>query len=495
MFAKYMGSEPKPLFDRKISNDLITRHATNGWRNRKDFATFLHDLEPSRTQHAWECAISRWVIKDSTNKVVYLQDEELHIKLPVSTAKTWYDGSKDVYLTFLKVATTILKVKGTKHRMMKKAYSNQFNTTGSEQMSIKDMAIEFEMPVAWMQEYVRNNKWSHAMSIFTDEEISELDEDALEQLAFEEKKKSIDFLLKRKMRRKVENDAMKMQQLDVTLLNEFRELVSTTKITIPRKKRLPKDSNLSVVISPTDLHYGKYGWEDEVGETYTMDEAKHRLMDRTQNLIDRLPAIPERIFVTAGSDWFHVDNEDGTTTQGTAQDRDGSPAKILMGGCRLAREHIDMLAGIAPVTVVFMRGNHDRHTSLALMMYLDAVYENTEQVTVINSPKLRQYIQWGNNLLGFTHGDGAKSIDLPALMSTEAREQWAESRHHTWFHGHLHHIKTTEKHDCMIIQLPSLAGHDRWHYRKGYVMARPGIYAHLLDKDLGVVGNIFAPVV
>ena len=94
----------------------------------------------------------------------------------------------------------------------------------------------------------------------------------------------------------------------------------------------------------------------------------------------------------------------------------GSPAQILMQGCKLAREHIDMLRAVCPVEVVFMRGNHDRHSALALMMYLDAVYEDTDEVQVICDPKTRQYLNYGNNLLGFTHGDGVKGNDLPALM-------------------------------------------------------------------------------
>ena len=48
---------------------------------------------------------------------------------------------------------------------------------------------------------------------------------------------------------------------------------------------------------------------------------------------------------------------------------------------------------------------------------------------------------------------------------------------------------------AMILQLPSLAGHDRWHYNKGYTMNKAGLCAHLVDEKLGVVGSLFAPVV
>ena len=40
------------------------------------------------------------------------------------------------------------------------------------------------------------------------------------------------------------------------------------------------------------------------------------------------------------------------------------------------------------------------------------------------SPKLRQYITWGNNLLGFTHGDGVRGMIYLLLMATEQRKGW-----------------------------------------------------------------------
>ena len=177
------------------------------------------------------------------------------------------------------------------------------------------------------------------------------------------------------------------------------------------------------------------------------------------------------------------------------QDMSTTPTQIFLDGCLLAREHIELLRAVCPIEVVFMRGNHDRHMALALMMYLNAVYENIDDVNVICDPSLRQYISWGNNLLGFTHGDGVKGADLPLLMASEERRSWGLCEHHTWFHGHLHHQKLTEKGGTTIVQLPSLAGNDRWTFSKGYTDARPGICAHLLDKDLGLIGNLFAPVI
>ena len=142
-----------------------------------------------------------------------------------------------------------------------------------------------------------------------------------------------------------------------------------------------------------------------------------------------------------------------------------------------------------------MRGNHDRHLAIALMMYLKAIYEEVEDVSVVVDPKLRQYVSWGNTLMGFTHGDGVKGMDLPSLMAKEEWQQWGSCENKIWFHGHLHHQSVIEKGGAMVVQLPSLAGDDRWHYRKGYVLSRPGLCAHMIDEKLGLIGNLFAPVV
>jgi len=217
-------------------------------------------------------------------------------------------------------------------------------------------------------------------------------------------------------------------------------------------------------------------------------------MDKTAALMDKLPGKPDQIILAAGSDWFHVDNDFGSTTRGTYQDSCGTPAQILMTGCELAREHIELLRKIARVQVVFMPGNHDRHSSLALMMFLSAAYENVSDVKIEVSPKSRSYVKYGNSLIGFTHGDTGAVKKLPSLMATEKRELWGFCENHIWFHGHKHHQTVSENNGAMVIQLPSLARHDRYHNREGFVMSRAGLSAHIIDWNDGLVGALFCPV-
>ena len=48
---------------------------------------------------------------------------------------------------------------------------------------------------------------------------------------------------------------------------------------------------------------------------------------------------------------------------------------------------------------------------------------------------------------------------------------------------------------CLVVQLPSLAGEDRYHSRNGYSMARAGLSAYMIDEEKGLIGSLFAPVV
>tara|TARA_R110002012_G_scaffold223489_2_gene395479 strand:- start:7776 stop:9254 length:1479 start_codon:yes stop_codon:yes gene_type:complete len=473
--------------------ELVKKFAqTKQYSNASELARLLHEAEPTRSMQGWRSMIIRWVAKG--NQLTFYKHSSKHNPVAESVLKITqhYDADKDVYVTYLPSLAQMISVSGSIHRDMKKSYSASGNN-----LTIENMSRKYNYPENWLVEYIKVYNWTHGMDIFTDDVIENNSEEILVNDLIAIKRNAVLEKANEKHWKDIEKDANKYRLFEETILNEFKDNLKTSNL-VPKKPKLikMKDSKpYSVVISPTDLHYGSDSWIDETGTHYNTQEAKKRLFDRTSNLISRLPSRPEKIFLATGSDWFHIDNEEGSTTGGTPQDMSASPARIFIDGCFLAREHIELLRTVCPIEVVFMRGNHDRHTALALMLYLSAVYEDVDDVNVILDPKLRQYISWGNNLIGFTHGDGVKGNDLPLLMASESRKNWGSCEHRIWFHGHLHHQRLLETGGTTVIQLPSLAGTDRWHYKKGFVLARPGISAHLLDKELGLIGNLFAPVI
>ena len=469
--------EIRPYLDEWVGSDV-------------DFARVLHKHYPHRTHKSWTNSVHRFrkhhafEIPDSTEDEIDASDEML---LPTPY---YYNSTTDVYVVFLKSAGQNIVVSGDTHRAMRSAYSNMVGSGAT----MNEMAREFNFPRVWFREYRAVFGWTHDIDPYTDEEIMAQDTNELVEDLVLRRRRLLHRADEKKKWDSIRKDAEKWAVLEDTILEELRNLVQIAPKE-PRKLNIGDNrQKFAIIISPTDFHWGKYGWEDEVGHSYSLEEAKERLVGKTEEIIDRLPANPEKIIVATGSDWFHIDNDVGTTTLGTKQDMSGSPAQILMSGCEMARQHIEMLRRIAPVEVVFMPGNHDKHSSLTLMMYLTAVYEGIEDVEVHNTPQSRFYLKYGNTLLGFTHGDKIRKNNLPALMATEKRVEWGQTIQHLWITGHLHHQELIEKDGAMIIQLPSLAGHDRWHYRRGYTMSRAGLSAHIIDFHDGLVGSLFSPV-
>mgnify|MGYP003109483641 CR=1 FL=1 len=403
-----------------------------------------------------------------------------------------YQEDTDMYYTFLRAAGDTIQVPGATHRQMKDAYSNMV----SKGATINEVCREFGMPRNWFDEYRRKHGWTHDMDPFTDEELKQAPdvEHLVDDLVLRRRQQ----LHKKHEARKwkdTEEAAEKWFNFETSVMDNFRGLLSEWHDEAPpRIEMVLPDKPYALVVSPTDFHWGKFAWRDETGNDYNFDEAKKRLMETTTDLISRLPGRPEKVFIATGSDWFHIDNPGKTTTRGTPQDIFGSPSQILLSGCRLARQHIEMFRQVAPIEVLFMPGNHDQYSTLTMMLYLQAVYEDVEDVNIIVSPMSRQYIRYGATLMGFTHGDRLKPEKLPQLMAIEKREDWGICDHRLWFTGHVHHQQVKETGGALVIKLPSLSGTDKWHFDMGYTTARPGLMGHLVDERSGMVGSLFCPI-
>lgn len=442
----------------------------------------LNNLHPHRSVKGWEMLMYR--IKKDNEPV---SDEPVNIDY--TAAPYYYAKETDTYVTYLQSAGQNVVVAGEQHRALKNAYSNM----ASKGATINEIAREFNFPRNWFDEYKKVHGWTHDMSPYTDEEVAETPVNELVDDLLLRRRRELHKSYEKRKWKEIEDAADKWFNIEETL-RVMIDGLQTNSYEVPKLDLIESDKPFCVVMSPTDFHWGKHGWVDEVGETYNFAEARSRLFERTQEILSWLPARPEKFILATGSDWFHVDNDLGTTTRGTPQDMCGSPAEILITGCKLAREHIDLLRQIAPVEVVFMSGNHDRYSSFALMLYLSASFEQCDDVMVHVNPQIRHYTTYGNTLLGFNHGDSVNKNKLPILMSKERRAEWGLTENHIWFTGHRHHQVLHEMDGGLVIQLPSLAGHDRYHYRAGYTTAKAGLAAHLIDYELGLIQSMFSPV-
>jgi hypothetical protein len=273
---------------------------------------------------------------------------------------------------------------------------------------------------------------------------------------------------------------------------------------IPSLKADEFDENNLLEVSLFDLHIGKLGWAGEVGENYDTKIARQRFLDAIAMLIRRAKGFSyKKIIFPIGNDFFNSDNLFNTTTKGTQQDEDLRWQKTWDLGCQLIVDGVNMLKATGvPVEVLVIPGNHDQERSKYLGSFIDAWFRNDDQVSVNNSAKTRKYVEWGEVLLGFTHGNEEKENSLPLLMATEEKEMWGRTTFHEWHLGHFHKkrsVKFTvfdkaqmlnEDLGVTVRYLSSLSGLEEWHYKKGYIGTHKAGEAFVWNDKSGLIANL-----
>lgn len=254
-----------------------------------------------------------------------------------------------------------------------------------------------------------------------------------------------------------------------------------------------------LVVDIADVHFGKLALSEETGQEYNLEIAEERMRKGIQALAAKaeVHGVDKIVFVL-GNDALHIDNPFRKTTAGTPQDTDGQWWSAFKAAKRAYVAAIEELALTAPVHLVFNPSNHDYASGFMLADTVGSWFANHPRVNIADgsmSIAHRKYMQYGVNLLGFTHGDGAKEANLPSLMQYEARAAWGGTKFAYWHCHHLHvkdrkiygknnfriekdHIGVTvidsgkgiDPYNGVFVEIvrsPSAA--DAWHHRNGYV--------------------------
>jgi hypothetical protein len=90
----------------------------------------------------------------------------------------------------------------------------------------------------------------------------------------------------------------------------------------------------------------------------------------------------------------------------------------------------------------------------------------------------RKYFQYHENIIGTTHGDGAKQADLPLLMAHEAGQGWMAK--HKYFYAHHWHHKVSKDYMGVTVEvMRSASNTDSYHHKNGYQHAPKAIEGFL----------------
>lgn len=188
---------------------------------------------------------------------------------------------------------------------------------------------------------------------------------------------------------------------------------------------------------------------------------------------------------------MNSDNLQNTTEHGTPQDTQMSWFYLVDKALEIIIKGTNSLLEIAPVKVINVPSNHDRHSTYGVMKAVQLYYKDNKNVEVDNRPLYTKYLMVGKTLFGFTHDiKPDRALDV---ITTEAKEFWTNATHVVWLLGHLHKAMIYEKRGIMeIYRIPTVSGNSRWSSENHYVQSDRKTQIFILDENDGIldVGNI-----
>ena len=249
--------------------------------------------------------------------------------------------------------------------------------------------------------------------------------------------------------------------------------------------RYEQNGNL-LVVPIVDLHYGLLSDKFSTGNDYNLEIAEETFYKIINDVLDRYSNRKfEKVLFITGNDAINFDNLAGTTQRGTPQDNSALWFSVVNKATQLIINGIDMLSNIAPIDVVYVPSNHDLHTMFGIMQTIKAWYRNDKNISIDDSPLSRKYYKFGKTLLALSHD--LKVKDALQIITSEAKDEWSDSKHIIWLLAHLHQAMVYEKQGYMeIMRLPTASGWSKWSNQQGYIQSEKKNQSFIVDSELGI---------
>jgi hypothetical protein len=283
------------------------------------------------------------------------------------------------------------------------------------------------------------------------------------------------------------SELLNFELLEERLINDLQNYSPK----FPKIKRFHDKNSYLLVIDPADIHIGKLCSAFEVGEGYDNQIAVKRVLEGVSGIIDKVRGFHiDQILFIGGNDILHIDSPKRTTTSGTPQDTDGLWHSNFMIAKQLYVDVIERLLTIADVHFTFNPSNHDYTHGYFLANVIQTYFRKCQNMTFDISIAHRKGYMYGKNLIGTTHGDGAKINDLPLLMAQEFPIWWGQTKHRYVYTHHVHHKTSKDFIGVTVESLRSPSGTDSWHHRNGYEHAPKAVEGFLHCKEHGQISRI-----
>ena len=255
-------------------------------------------------------------------------------------------------------------------------------------------------------------------------------------------------------------------------------------------------NEIAALINISDAHLNKLTLVSETGFGSSLNDNVKVFTDKFNEMLTTASAFsPELIIFPINGDLMNDNDSRGTTKKGTPQDNSTKHHEAFKVVLQVIRECIDKASQVSKVYVPVIRGNHDEDLIYYLGTVLESIYMGNSNVSVDASRKSRKYIQYGQNLLGFAHGDLEKPDQLPLIMAEEQKKSWADTTYRQWFLGDKHHSQEfilrrgKDFIGCKVNYMRSITSTDAWHAKSGYIGVPKTTNLILFDIEKGEKAN------
>ena len=191
------------------------------------------------------------------------------------------------------------------------------------------------------------------------------------------------------------------------------------------------------------------------------------------------------------NDFFHSDNYQNQTTNGTPQDVIAEYGEEYEHGFDLLVQAIDILyKHCENVEVLLVQGNHDKTKSFYLAHALQVYFKGVAGIGFDRRDSELKATVLGNTFIGYHHGN-CKIEDLPLLFATHPQysSAFGNATYREVHTGDKHHYMAKEVKGVRIQQMPSLSGADRWHRDNNFVHSVRAALVLIYDQNHGKIGE------
>lgn len=404
---------------------------------------------------------------------------------------------------YVMVGNALYEISNETAIAIQKSYSE-----GGLNLSIAEMADKFSVDKAFMKKLLSSLELTHDSDSVSDTEIATRSESDLLREQESARIEKVLVKLRKNDEALLKRDANRWRNIE-TAFSEMATKYSDVfrhRETIPFMRPSPSDRKYALMLPITDFHYGKYG-SPMVDSDYPYNRfvARELLRSKLARIVsDALVyGTPERVYLPFGSDWFHIDNKNNSTTKGTPQDVDGIHDEIFAHGLNLFFNVVDSIARITPtVVLVYMPGNHDDQDTKSMYHTLWERYKDSSHVVMRNpiEPGALSYLQGMNyhdNAMFTHHGDRYAPLSansLGEIIATITRSSaYADFKNVLLFTGDKHHDKCEVKSNIRWEQAPSISGTDQYHAKHGYSTTDRALVGYMIEPRLGLTHKFLAP--